>query len=175
MENGKLSQREVVDLIFYGAKENGMEPKDISTFSVSRVYCSYLDQCSFVKNYVRGKLDTFKRAACLLTAIYNYGLSGDREVNASIAATSALKMCEAPYWYGGKYHDVAIPLEEAHFQKSTFSDIMKDLLVDSLCHSKKVSPLPYSQQLELIYQITLKEKQLDTLKRQANLEYQKKV
>ena len=100
MENDYLSMEEIIDLIIYSIRENNVDVSEIEKYELISIYDDYLMNCDyFQNNYVVGKLDTFKKAACLMIAINRGFLSSDDEINASIAYDAALKMCEKPHCY----------------------------------------------------------------------------
>lgn len=160
MESAKLNKDELVDLLFYGLKENNIDIKSINHLDIESIITDYLMFCNhFQVSYVRGELDTFKRAACLLVAINRGRLSRDKRTNASIALDTAYKMCEKPYWNVGEYFDIPKKLEEVNF-KDVFKNDMeiynksKDMLIDSLIYENG-SPINYNLNLELFYQVAL--------------------
>lgn len=116
----------------------------------------------FQRNYVKGELDTFKRASCLLVAINRSRLVRDKRVNASIALDSAYKMCEKPYFNVGEEFNIPKKLEEVDF-KEIFKDdtdvyqTSKNILIDSLVYENG-SPMNYWLNLELFYQVALEKK-----------------
>lgn len=160
MESAKLSKSELTDIIFYALKENNIDIKDISSHEIETIITDYNMFCyNFQKNYVRGELDTFKRAACLLVAINKRYLSQDKRENASIALDAAYKMCEHPYWNVGANYDAPQKLEEVDFKKVFENDKYaydnsKQMLLDSLVYEDG-SPLSYHLNLELFYQLAL--------------------
>lgn len=169
MTSARLSDKELTDLIFYGVIENNLDPKDIGNIDIKIILAEYHELCSqFQTNYVRGELDTFKRAACLLIAINNRKLCLDNRINASIALDAAYKMCEIPYWNVGKNFDIPEKMEEVNF-KQIFEDEMeiyetsKNMLIDSLVYEKG-TPLNYHLNLQLLYEVALTIKHADELK-----------
>lgn len=167
MDGAKLSKNELIDLIFYGLKENNVDAKDINCSEIESIIADYIMFCNHFQvayvrgefTYVRGELDTFKRAACLLVAINRGKLSKDKKLNASIALDTAYKMCEKPYWNVGKNFDIPKKLEEVEFKKSFENDMYaynksKGMLIDSLVYENG-SPLSYNLNLELFYQVAL--------------------
>ncbi len=89
MKSAKLDDSEIIDLIIYGLKENNMELKNYKILKIKKVIVSYNKYCNYFKRKFDGKLDTFKRAACLLTAIYQGKFSENDMTNASIAIDCA--------------------------------------------------------------------------------------
>ena len=160
MESAKLSKNELIDLIFYGLNENNVDIKDINRLEIESIFADYIRFCNhFQATYVRGELDTFKRAACLLVAINRGRLSKDKRLNASIALDTAYKMCEKPYWNIGENFDIPKKLEEVEFKKAFENDMYvynksKEMLIDSLVYENG-SPINYNLNLELLYQVAL--------------------
>jgi len=162
MEGAKLSKEELTNLIFYGLKENNINIKSINSLVIESILDDYLKFCHhFQMAYVKGELDTFKRAACLLVAINRGRLSRDKRVNAAIAIDATYKMCEKPYRNVGENCDIPEKLEEVDFKKMCEDDFYdfayissKNMLTDLLVLGEGI-PLHYSQSLELLYQIAL--------------------
>lgn len=160
MESAKLSKNELINLIYYSLKENNTDEKDIDYQKVEAIIADYLMFCNhFQVAYVRGELDTFKRAACLLVAINRRKLVKDKRLNASIAIDTAYKMCEKPYLNIGENADIPQKLEEIDFKKAFENDIdaynhYKEMLIDSLVYVNNPPP-NYSFDLELFYQAAL--------------------
>lgn len=161
MKSAKLSKNELIDLIFYGVKENNVDAKNINRSVIESIISDYIMFCNYFQvSYVIGELDTFKRAACLLVAINRNKLTTKKELNASIALDTAYRMCEKPYWNVGDNYDVPKKLEEVDFKKAfeknmEVYDKSKAMLIDSLIYENG-SPLNYSLNLELFYQVALK-------------------
>lgn len=160
MESAKLSKDELIDIIFYAIKENNIEPISINKHEITTIINDYQMFCSEFKNcYVKGELDTFKRAACLLVAINQRYLSHDKRINASIALDAAYKMCEKPYWNVGPNFDEPKKLEEVNFKEVFIDDMYvynksKEMLIDSLVFEQG-SYMSYHLNLELFYQVAL--------------------
>lgn len=169
MESAKLSKDELIDIIFYALKKNNIDVKEISKHEIETIFIDYVMFCDYFQSaYVRGELDTFKRAACLLVAINKRYLSKDKRINASIALDAAYKMCEHPYWNVGKYHDEPKKLEEVNFEKVFENnryvyEKSKEMLIASLVFEQG-SPLSYHLNLELFYQVALELKHNSTPK-----------
>lgn len=118
------------------------------------MYCN-----NFQTAYVRGELDTFKRAACLLVAINKSKITQNKELNAKVSLDSAFKMCEKPYWYKGEYADIPFELEEVDFKKAFENDNYvytetREMLIKSLIYEGNF-PLNYEDNLKLIYERAL--------------------
>lgn len=161
MESAKLSKKELRDLIFYSLKENNIEIANVKRSEIESILADYCKFCNYFQvAYVRGELDTFKRAACLLVAINRGRLSRDKRTNAFIALDAAYKMCEKPYWNVGEHYDIPKKLEEVDFKKAFKNDMetytqSKNMLIDSLIYCENGSALSYYLNLELFYQIAL--------------------
>ena len=162
-KSANLSNKELVNLILYGLKENNIDIEKIDSSLIETIIADYIMFCDvFKRNYVKGELDTFKRASCLLVAINRNRLSKDKRVNASIALDTAYKMCENPYFNIGEEYNIPKKLEEVNF-KEVFKDDMyvyqtsKNTLIDSLVYEDG-SPMSYFGNLELFYQVALEKK-----------------
>ena len=140
MKSAKLSKNELIDLIFYSLNENNVDIKNINRSEIESIFTDYIMFCNhFQTAYVRGELDTFKRAACLLVSINRGRLSKDKKTNASIALDAAYKMCEKPYWNVGENFDIPKKLEEVEFKKAFENNMYiynksKEMLIDSLVY-----------------------------------------
>lgn len=163
MKSAKLSEEEIIEIIYYAVKENNMDIKSISKDVLKLIIQEYIELCCvFQRNYVIGELDTFKRASCLLVAINKHRLCSDKRLNASIALDAAYKMCEKPYWNVGDNYDIPEKMEEVDFKK-VFEDDMyvfnksKEMLISSLLYENGV-PFNYNMNLELLYQIAIEKK-----------------
>ena len=160
MNKAKSNNEEIIELIFYGLKENNIDSKDISALKIKSIINQFLRLCNEFKKFgVIGELDTFKKAACLLVAINQGELSQDKRVNAAIALDVAYKMCEKPYWNVGINFDTPQKLEEVNF-KECFENHMyaynksKNMLIDSLVYENG-NPINYHINLELTYHLAL--------------------
>lgn len=159
MESAKLNNDELIDLILYAAKRNDIDINSIDSNEIKDIIKEYNELSdNFEKWYIK-KLDTFKRAACLLVAISKNKLVYDKRTNASIALDAAYKMCEKPYWNVGDNYDIPEKIEEVDIDKA-FEDNMeiynmsKELLIDSIMYENSV-PMNYWLNLQLFYQIAL--------------------
>ena len=160
MESANISREELKKLIFYVIKENNVDIEKINNRRINSILDEYYSFCYYFKiNYVRGELDTFKRAACLMVAINKGRIIPDKRLNASIAIDAAYKMCEKPYWNIGENCDIPKKLEEVDFKKVFKNDMYcyntsRNMLIDSLVYENG-TPLNYFLNLELFYQIAL--------------------
>jgi len=160
MESSKLNQEEIIDLIFYGIKKNGMEAKSIDALEIRKIFNRYNDLYIVLKNnYINGELDTFKNASCLLVAINRSRLFSDKRLVANIAVAAAYKMCEKPYWNVGENNDIPSKMEEVDFDNfkldSSYGyETATNMMIDSLVYENG-EPINYYLNLELFYQTAL--------------------
>lgn len=90
-----LTKDDIRNLIIYGLTENKIDTNSIDSKRIDKVVEDYyLYYNEFKAKYIRGELDTFKLAACLLSAINKNNLVPDKYVNASVAIDASEKMCE---------------------------------------------------------------------------------
>lgn len=60
-KSANLSNKELVDLILYGLKENNINIEKIDSSIMEYIIDDYIMHCDFFqRNYVKGELDTFK-------------------------------------------------------------------------------------------------------------------
>ena len=152
-----LTKDDIRSLIIYGLTENKVNINSIISRKIEKALEDYyLYYNEFKEKYVRGELDTFKLAACLLVAINKNNLVPDKYVNASVAIDVSEKMCEKPYWNLGPSCNIPQRLEEVDFK--TFREEEKDfyykhrnLLTDILIHQDNVWPITIYLNLELFY------------------------
>ena len=163
MESKELNENELTYLIRYGIKKNNINIGNIDFSIIEKIISNYYVLCNYVKvAYIRGELDTFKMAACLLVTINKNQIVSDKKTNASIALDTAYKMCQKPYWNVGEEFNIPKKLEEVEFNKvfeedTYLYDKSKEMLIDSLIYENG-DPLSYSLNLELLYQIALEMK-----------------
>lgn len=163
MERKELNENELTYLIRYGIKNNNINIGNIDFSIIEKIISNYYVLCNYVKvAYIRGELDTFKMAACLLVTINKNQIVSDKKTNASIALDTAYKMCQKPYWNVGEEFNITKKLEEVEFNKvfeedTYLYDKSKEMLIDSLIYENG-DPLSYSLNLELLYQIALEMK-----------------
>ena len=163
MESKELNENELTYLIRYGIKKNNINIGNIDFSIIEKIISNYYVLCNYVKvAYIRGELDTFKMAACLLVTINKNQIVSDKKTNSSIALDTAYKMCQKPYWNVGEEFNIPKKLEEVEFNKvfeedTYLYDKSKEMLIDSLIYENG-DPLSYSLNLELLYQIALEMK-----------------
>ena len=110
------------------------------------------------KEYDR-KLTTFQYASCLLIALSESKIIRNREINASLAFDTAIKMCAKPYDHSDYGVRCLLPLDQIDF-KQTFQNypsfylIFKNELIENLL-SMKHQPLDYALSFKMFYQMAL--------------------
>ena len=95
-------------------------------------------------------------------AINRSELVADKRLKASIAVTSAYRMCEKPYWNFGENNDVPSKLEEVDFDDFRLDadycyENATNMMIDSLVYGDG-EPIDYYLNLELFYQAALENK-----------------
>lgn len=182
MGSAKLSRLEFTDLIHYGIKENGVDISNVNQLEIHSILNDYEMFCNHLTEaYVKGELDTFKRAACLMVSINRGRLSHNKKINASIAIDAAHKMCEKPHWNLGENFDIPKKLEEVDFKENFKENIdvyntSKNMMLASLLYEHG-HPICYNLNLELLYQVALilKHKEHPTKeKEEETMGYQKR-
>ena len=167
MEKANFTKDDIRDLIIYGLNENNVDINSIDSKRIDIVIENYFLYCADFKTYyVKGNLDTFKKAACLLVAINKSNLTFDKKLNALVAIEASEKMCEKPYWNVGPNFDIPHKLEEVDF-KNLFKndrycyDKHRSMLTETLLYSD-VEPIVVYLNLELFYRVAveLKKQQL---------------
>lgn len=162
MEKANLTNDDIRDLVIYGLNENNVNVNSVDPKRIDIVIQAYFFYCDeFKTNYVQGELDTFKKAACLLSAISNNNLVFDKKLNAYIAIDASEKMCEKPYWNVGPNFDIPHKLEEVDFKKlferdKYCYDKHRAMLTDAiLYHGRNIAPLSVYLNLELFYRVAI--------------------
>ncbi len=157
MEGANISDDKLKEIII-GAVSEHVDSNDIGDMSLDMDYILYRYHVlskEYEEKYVIGKLDTFKRAACLLCAINESRISSDENLRADIAISASLKMCEQPYWNIGENFDTPVAMETINF-KEAFSkdqktyDTSLEMLKTALVNSE-VHPLNIFLNLETFY------------------------
>lgn len=192
MEKANLTKDDIRDLIIYGLSENNVNVDSIDPKKIDKVIKDYYFYCGdFKTKYVKGELDTFKKAACLLVAINKNNLVLDKKINAHIAIDASEKMCEKPYWNVGPNFDIPHKLEEVDFKKLFESDRYcynkhRGMLTDAILYAgRNIAPISIYLNLELFYRVAveLKKQQMIasidninnlsayTIEEESNVEY----
>lgn len=160
----RLSNQELINIIIYALRENLIDDVESRLPLINDAIKEYKMLCEyFRKNYIlKGNLDTFKLASCLLVAVNNREFSNNKFINASIAIDAACKMCEKPYINVGKNFDIPQELETVSFKdyielyQTAKGDFMRSLVYEN------GRPITYCETLELLYTAALETKHKQT-------------
>lgn len=158
-EDASLTDDELIDLILYGLQENFVSPRLIHHFPIYCAIEKYRQLSTLAEKEYDGSLTTFQYASCLFIALSEIRIIRDREINASFAFDTAIKMCEMPYDYSNYGVRCLLPLDQINF-KTTFQNhprsylIFKNELIENLL-SMKHQPLDYALSLKMFYQMSL--------------------
>lgn len=158
-------------------KKYGLKPTDKKTLEI---YKQYLKNCSYFQKYVIGNLDTFKKAACVMSAILKCKVVGELEKNDEIALDISLSLIERPSYYFGDNYDKEVPLdmisinklkENTYLWKRFSSDTLQSIQLNrkrkvnnslEYCNLEEINIMSMADNFELLYQIALfKEKPLE--------------
>ena len=154
-----LTDDELVDLILHGFQENGISLRLVHHFPIYCAIRKYRQLSEVVEQKYDGRLTTFQYASCFLIALSESRIIRDREINASFAFDTAIKMCEMPYDYSDYGVRCLLPLDQINF-KTTFQNhprsylIFKNELIENLL-SMKHQPLDYALGFKMFYQMSL--------------------
>lgn len=158
-EDINLTDDELVGLIMYGLQENGVPLQLIHHFPIYCTIQKYRQLSTLIEKEYDGRLTTFQYASCFLIALSESRIIRDREINASFAFDTAIKMCEMPYDYSDYGVRCLLPLDQINF-KTTFQNhprsylIFKNELIENLL-SMKHQPLDYALGFKMFYQMSL--------------------
>ena len=158
-EDINLTDDELVDLIMYGLQENGVPLQLIHHFPIYCTIRKYRQLSEVVEQKYDGSLTAFQYASCLFIALSENRIIKDREINASFAFDTAIKMCEKPYDHSDYGVRCLLPLDQIDFKK-TFQNhsksylIFKNEIIENLL-SMKHQPLDYALSLKMFYQMSL--------------------
>ena len=158
-EDASLTDDELVDLILYGLQENFVSLRLIHHFPIYCAIRKYRQLSTLVEKEYGEKLTTFQNASCLLIALSESKIIRDREINASFAFETAIKVCEKPYDHSDYGARCLLPLDQIDFKK-TFQNhsksylIFKNEIIENLL-SMKHQPLDYALGFKMFYQMSL--------------------
>ena len=152
-----FTKDDIKNLIIYGLTKNRININSTISKKIDKIvedYYIYYNE--FKEKYVRGELDTFKLAACLLAAINKNNLVPDKYVNASVAIDASEKMCEKPYCNLGPSCNIPQKLEEVDFktireEEKAFYYKRRSRLTDILMNQNNVWPIEIYLNIELFY------------------------
>lgn len=158
-KDASLTDDELVDLILHGLQENGVSLRLIHHFPIYCAIRKYRQLSTLVEKEYDGRLTTFQYASCLLIALSESKIIKDREINASFAFDTAIKMCEKPYDHSDYGVRCLLPLDQIDFEKtfqnhSSFYLVFKNEVIETLL-SMKHQPLDYALSFKMFYQMSL--------------------
>lgn len=158
-KDASLTDDELVDLILHGFQENGISLRLVHHFPIYCAIRKYRQLSEVVEQKYDGSLTAFQYASCLLIALSESKIIRNREINASFAFDTAIKMCEKPYDHSDYGVRCLLPLDQIDFKK-TFQNhsksylIFKNEIIENLL-SMKHQPLDYALSLKMFYQMSL--------------------
>lgn len=158
-EDISLTDDELVDLILYSLQENSVSIRLVHHFPIYCAIEKYKHLSTLVEKEYDEKLTTFQYASCLLIALSESKIIRDREINASFAFDTAIKMCEKPYDHSDYGVRCLLPLDQIDFEKtfqnhSSFYLVFKNEVIETLL-SMKHQPLDYALSFKMFYQMSL--------------------
>lgn len=158
-EDASLTDDELIDLILYGLQENFVSFRLVHHFPIYCAVEKYRQLSTLVEKEYDGRLTTFQYASCLLIALSESKIIRDREINASFAFDTAIKMCEMPYDHSDYGVRCLLPLDQIDFKKifqnhSKSYLIFKNEIIENLL-SMKHQPLDYALGFKMFYQMSL--------------------
>lgn len=95
-------------------KEFGLEKTDKKT---NDIYKRYIENCINFQSNVIGNLDTFKKAACVMSAILKCKVVESSIENDEIALNISLSLIENPSYYFGEKYDTEVQLDSISIDK----------------------------------------------------------
>lgn len=158
-EDASLTDDELIDLILYGLQENFVSPRLIHHFPIYCAIEKYRQLSTLIEKEYDERLTTFQYASCLLIALFESKIIRDREINASFAFDTAIKMCEKPYDHSDYGARCLLPLAQIDFKTAfqthpSFYLVLKNELIENLL-SMKHQPLDYALSFKMFYQMSL--------------------
>lgn len=158
-EDASLTDDELVDLILYGLQENSVFFRLVHHFPIYCAIQKYRQLSTLVEKEYDERLTTFQYASCLLIALSESKIIRDREINASFAFDTAIKMCEKPYDHSDYVVRCLLPIDQIDFEKTfqnhpSFYLVFKNEVIETLL-SMKHQPLDYALSFKMFYQMSL--------------------
>lgn len=148
-----------------------------TTKKFNKIYHQYVKNCIQCHFVVYGKLDTFKKVACLMAAMIRHQVVTDEQENDKIALDISLSMIENPVWYEGPRFDQPYSLEPISIEQlknnqndeSIYHRMLENMQVNRKV-KKKIHPIRYknldladilllANTFQLIYNIVKTEQQ----------------
>lgn len=158
-KDASLTDDELVDLILHGFQENGISLRLVRHFPIYCAILKYRQLSEVVEQKYDGSLTAFQYASCLFIALSENRIIKDREINASFAFDTVIKMCETPYDYSDYGVRCLLLLNQIDF-KTAFQNylesylIFKNELIENLLSMKR-QPLDYALRFKMFYQMSL--------------------
>lgn len=164
-----FTKDDIRGFIIYGLTENKVNINSIISRKIEKALEDYyLYYNEFKAKYIREELDTFKLAACLLSAINKNNLVPDKYANASVAIDASEKMCEKPYCNLGNVFGIPQKLEEINFkairEEKAFYYKHRSRLTDILMNQNDVWSIEIYLNIELFYWSAIELKKNSTRK-----------
>ena len=158
-KNIDLTDDELVDLILYSLQENSFSIRLVHHFPIYCVIEKYRQLSTLIEKEYDERLTTFQYASCLLIALSESKIIRDREINASFAFDTAIKMCEKPYDHSDYVVRCLLPIDQIDFEKTfqnhpSFYLVFKNEVIETLL-SMKHQPLDYALSFKMFYQMSL--------------------
>ncbi len=151
-------------------KRYGLNSTDKKTIEI---YQEYLKNCAWFQEYVIGNLDTFKKAACVMSAILKCKIVEETEQNDEIAFDISLSLIENSSYYLGEKYDKEVSVDSIsikNLKNNTYLfEIFHTYTLNSIQWNrerKEKNPLKYqsleeinimstAENFELLYQVAL--------------------
>lgn len=140
-------------------QENSVSFRLVHHFPIYYAIEKYRQLSTLIEKEYDGRLTTFQYASCFLIALSESRIIRDREINASFAFDTAIKMCEMPYDYSDYGVRCLLLLNQIDFN-TAFQNylesylIFKNELIENLLSMKR-QPLDYALGFKMFYQMSL--------------------
>lgn len=123
---------------------------------IQEVYQEYINKCIQFQEYVIGNLDTFKKAACMMSAILKCRIVENQKENDKMAVYIAFSLIEKPSYYVGENYDKEFPLspislEQLKSNSYLWENIYKYTLqsIQYYRYKKEETPVKYADLEEI--------------------------
>lgn len=110
----------IKETLLKSLKRYGLEETDNKTI---QIYQEYLKSCIRFQEYVTGNLDTFKKAACVMSAILKCKIVTEETENDKAALDISLCLIEDPSYYSGKMYNEEVfmaPISIKKLKENTY-------------------------------------------------------
>lgn len=104
----------IKETLLKSLKRYGLEETDNKTI---QIYQEYLKNCAWFQEYVTGNLDTFKKAACVMSAILKCKIVAEETENDKVALDISLSLIENPSYYSGEKYNEEISMSSISIKK----------------------------------------------------------